>query len=269
MSDASQGPGWWLAADGKWYPPEQAAPPPPSAPPPPAPPPPVAPPPPAAAPPSAATPTPEAAPTTPMPVAPAPTAVAVAPTAPAASAPASSSNGCLKAFLIVFAILFVLGVGAVILFVFVLGMAVDKAGNALDKLSTGAQAETHYEDQTGIASNPIGFDQAHPPQLDIWKRTVSCSTDATAGTATASGTVQNHSTHPSSYLITVSFSRDGTEVGSGVEGVVHVATGATAPWQATGSVTGSGDVSCKVTAILRTDNPDVVPPLASSTTTTP
>jgi hypothetical protein len=32
MSDASQGPGWWLASDGKWYPPEtapQATPPPP------------------------------------------------------------------------------------------------------------------------------------------------------------------------------------------------------------------------------------------------
>src|SRR5690554_2550534 len=24
MSDTSQGPGWWLASDGKWYPPEQA-----------------------------------------------------------------------------------------------------------------------------------------------------------------------------------------------------------------------------------------------------
>ncbi len=24
MSDVSQGPGWWLASDGKWYPPEQA-----------------------------------------------------------------------------------------------------------------------------------------------------------------------------------------------------------------------------------------------------
>jgi hypothetical protein len=22
MSDTSQGPGWWLASDGKWYPPE-------------------------------------------------------------------------------------------------------------------------------------------------------------------------------------------------------------------------------------------------------
>src|SRR5262249_41820359 len=24
MSDTSQGPGWWEASDGKWYPPEQA-----------------------------------------------------------------------------------------------------------------------------------------------------------------------------------------------------------------------------------------------------
>ena len=29
MSDTSQGPGWWLASDGKWYPPEAAPPPPP------------------------------------------------------------------------------------------------------------------------------------------------------------------------------------------------------------------------------------------------
>ena len=28
MSDTSQGEGWWLAGDGKWYPPEKAAPPP-------------------------------------------------------------------------------------------------------------------------------------------------------------------------------------------------------------------------------------------------
>ena len=26
MSDQSQGPGWWQANDGKWYPPESAAP---------------------------------------------------------------------------------------------------------------------------------------------------------------------------------------------------------------------------------------------------
>lgn len=25
MSDTSQGPGWWQASDGKWYPPEQAS----------------------------------------------------------------------------------------------------------------------------------------------------------------------------------------------------------------------------------------------------
>lgn len=30
MSNVSQGPDWWLASDGKWYAPEQAAPPPPA-----------------------------------------------------------------------------------------------------------------------------------------------------------------------------------------------------------------------------------------------
>jgi hypothetical protein len=29
MTDLSQGPGWWLASDGKWYPPESVPPPPP------------------------------------------------------------------------------------------------------------------------------------------------------------------------------------------------------------------------------------------------
>jgi len=39
MSDVQQGPDWWLASDGRWYPPQQAAPaPPPSGPPPMAPP---------------------------------------------------------------------------------------------------------------------------------------------------------------------------------------------------------------------------------------
>lgn len=36
MSDSSQGPGWWIASDGKWYPPESATPPPPAPPAPPA-----------------------------------------------------------------------------------------------------------------------------------------------------------------------------------------------------------------------------------------
>lgn len=34
MSDTSQGPGWWLASDGKWYPPEQWTGPPTTSPPP-------------------------------------------------------------------------------------------------------------------------------------------------------------------------------------------------------------------------------------------
>ena len=75
MSDVSQGPGWWMASDGKWYPPEQhpdyvaPAPPPPAAPPPASPPP--AGPPPAGPPPGGAEPpptwAPPPAPTSPVP----------------------------------------------------------------------------------------------------------------------------------------------------------------------------------------------------------
>jgi len=251
MSDASQGPGWWLASDGKWYPPEPVAPPPPSA----APPPPVA----APAPPASAPPPAEAPPAVPPPAAPTTTAAP----AGAAAAP-SSGNGCLKAFLIVFGVLVVIGVGLVILFAFVLNRAVNKGFDALDKFATPIEAEDHYEQQTGIASYPLGFDIQHPPQLDIWKRPVSCTYDSSTSSATASGTVLNHSGHPSSYLVAVSFSRGGTEVGTSVDGIGHVGAGATAPWRATGTVTGSGDVTCSVTLILRDDDPNVIP-----TTTSP
>jgi hypothetical protein len=188
--------------------------------------------------------------------------VTAAPAGP--SAATSSSNGCLKAFLIVFGVLFVIGVGLVVLFAFVLNRAVNKGFDALDKFATPIEAEDHYEQQTGIASYPLGFDMQHPPQLDIWKRPVACSYDSSTNSATASGTVLNRSGQASAYLIAVSFKRDGTEVGTSVDGIGHVAAGATAPWRATGTVTGSGNVTCSVTLILRDNDPNLIP-----TTTTP
>lgn len=97
MSDTSQGPGWWQASDGRWYPPEQApgyvAPPPPPA---------------AYGPP-------------PQPYAPYP-AGAYAPPAK------SGMGGCLKAFLVVLALTVVLGgIGLVLA-----ARAVDDAVDDLD-----------------------------------------------------------------------------------------------------------------------------------------
>jgi hypothetical protein len=122
-----------------------------------------------------------------------------------------------------------------------------------DQVLAPLAAEEHYEQQTGIASYPLGFDARHPPQLDIWKRPLSCTYDATSGAATAAGTVQNHAPTAASYLIAVSFERGegGEEVGTSTEGVARVEPGATASWRATAPVTGAGDVTCQVTLILR------------------
>jgi type II secretory pathway pseudopilin PulG len=281
MSDASQGPGWWLASDGKWYPPEpvapKPAPPPPISPPPPATGPPMSPPPPAVPPPAApppSSPPPPAAGPSPAPSASFPppvVAAATAPTepivppaptqpAPSASTPASSSgSGCLKAFLIAFVILAVIGIGIVVTLAFFVNRAANKLTTAANQLGDSAAAEQHYEDQTGITSNPLAFDVAHPPQLDIWKRPIRCSYSSSSSIAVASGTVLNHTSKASAYGIVVSFTRGGTEVGSSFDGVVNVAPGATAAWQASGEVTGSGSVGCKVTEILRTSQALLVP----------
>jgi hypothetical protein len=165
---------------------------------------------------------------------------------------------------IVVAVLFVIGAGLVAAFAVFATHEVHKAAKAFnDKVLTPIAAEERYDQQTGIASYPLGFDVDHPPQLDIWKRPLKCSYDATSGTATVSGTVQNRTAVAASYLIGVSFERAGAEVGTSGEGVARVEPGATAPWQASAPVTGSGDVTCKVTLILRGSS-DVIP-----TTTTP
>lgn len=92
MSDTSQGPGWWLASDGKWYPPQPAAAPPPMA---------------------------------PMPGAPMGGAPMGGPMA--APPPKKGMSGAAKGCLIAFVIVFVLGVGAVVVGGIFLGKAVDTA----------------------------------------------------------------------------------------------------------------------------------------------
>jgi len=164
----------------------------------------------------------------------------------------TTGNGCLKAFLVAVAVLFVVGAVLVIAFAVFATHEVHKAAKAFnDQVLTPIAAEQHYEQQTGIASYPLGFDATNPPQLDIWKRPLSCTYDTASQTATASGTVQNHSPNAASYLIAVEFQRGGGDVGGAADGVARVDPGATAPWRATGPVTGPGVVTCRVTLVLR------------------
>jgi hypothetical protein len=261
VSDASQGPGWWLASDGKWYPPDQV-------PGPATPPEPVTPVTPAATPPI----TPPAAPVVPTPVVPPPVIPAAAPPAappPAAPAPPpaapppggytppptqassapppakKSGNGCLKAFLIVFVIVVVLGIG---LFV-VLGFVVKKG---VDSVNSDINAEKKVEQRTGISSNPLFFNSKHPPQDDISTDSMKCTTDS-SGNMQASGTVTNHSSNTSTYTVTISFRQNGSEVGTGTDVLPSVDAGATATWTANSVTTANGSFTCKITEVDRFD----------------
>ena len=269
MSDTSQGPGWWIASDGKWYAPEQAAdyvPPPPPEPepelpapptaeipvvPPPVPPPMSPPPAPSAAPPMAQPqPPPPLAPPIAPPVGPPPP---IPPVAGAAQAPAKKSgNGCLKAFIIVAVLLVLLGAGTVAVFAFF----VDKAVNTVN---SDIAAQEKVEKQTGIRSNPLGFNAEHPPQKDISADDMSCTTDS-SGDMKASGTLTNHSSKTSLYSITISFRQNGNEIATGADFLPSVDAGETADWTALSSVEANGTFTCRIVEIDRLDVGTITPP---------
>jgi hypothetical protein len=239
VSDSSQGEGWWVASDGKWYPPDQvsgpAAPPQPvveqPAPPQPAPPP--ATPPPAAPPPAA-------------PLAP-PPAPGYAPPPPGVAGPPPAKkggNGCLKAFLIVFALMAVVAIGVFVL----IGFGLNKA---VDSVNRDIKAQEKVEQRTGIKSNPLGFNAKNPPQDDV---VGGCeATTDSSGNMHGEGRVTNHSSKTSSYSITVSFLQNGSEVGSGGDVLPSVAAGADATWTASSFTPADGSFTCKITEIDRFD----------------
>jgi hypothetical protein len=134
MSDTSQGPGWWLASDGKWYPPEAASPPPPQQPPPPQPEQPAATP--AQQPPASV---PQQAPT-PGYGAPPPGYAAPVQSYTPPPGPQGGMNGCLKAFLIGLAVLFVGSIIVAAILVFAVGSAVHHASNQIEADSKAAAA---------------------------------------------------------------------------------------------------------------------------------
>ncbi len=155
-------------------------------------------------------------------------------------------------------ILVVLGIGLVVVLFFVVDAGVHVANHYANQLEAQTKAEAKVEKQTGISTNPLGFDSSHPPQLDVNKPPLKCSVDAN-GLAVATGQVHNHSAHPSSYLITVDFDAGGQAVGTGVAEVYHVGSGSTVTYRAAGSSTTAKSVSCKVTSVLRSDNPAILP----------
>ena len=198
MSDTAQGPGWWQASDGKWYPPEQApgyaAPPPP---------------------PGAGAPAfgPPPGYGTPPPMAYAP-------------APASGMSGCLKAFLIVLAIVGVLSVVGVIVAVTVVDDAVDDFADDVNGTDAG--------------------------ELDDVEDIV-CDTDA-VGDLHATVTVVNDSSERSNYIITVAFEDDdGVQLDTGTAFINAVEPDQEASGDAVTFTDppANGDFDCRVASLER------------------
>jgi hypothetical protein len=72
--------------------------------------------------------------------------------------------------------------------------------------------------------------------------------------AVVDGTVVNHDTHADDYTMVVAIQEQGSMVGSAFVTDGSVATGATAPWSASGTLSASaaGDLTCQVTSVERT-----------------
>ena len=121
-----------------------------------------------------------------------------------------------------------------------------------------SKAEAKVEKQTGISTNPLGFDTTHPPQIDVYQPPLKCSVDS-SGPGHGHGQVHNHTAHASSYLISVHFSAGGQDVGTGVADVLPRRPRDTVTYRAAGSSTTAKSASCKVTLVLRSDNPDLLP----------
>jgi hypothetical protein len=84
----------------------------------------------------------------------------------------------------------------------------------------------------------------------------SCQADPSGGKPTASGTIVNHSSKPSNYVIRLKFTDgQGNEVSEGVNAVKDVEAGANATWKLTGSRGAKGPVKCDVTGVNRTHVP--------------
>jgi hypothetical protein len=153
--------------------------------------------------------------------------------------------------LVVCAIIVVLVIGVVALLAFVIDRGVHHLASNID-------AEQKVENQTGISTYPLGFDSTHPPQMDVYKRPIKCELDKSTGVVTATGSVLNHSAHPSSYLIGLSFDGTTDSEGGGAT-VFNVNPGQTVSFTASGPAPSGGTPDCKITLVLRSDNPKLAP----------
>ena len=240
MSDSSQGPGWWLASDGKWYPPQSV--PEPVAPPPPPP------------------PFSTGAPVPPVPPAWQPGSGPPVPPAPyAGGSPSRGTNGFAVAALVL-GILWLCAVGSVLAIVFGIialtqiktsrqgGKGLAIAGIVLGALGVIATIASVIAVRTA-ADEIIDNQSDEVDDVEI----VECSLDPD-GRGRAVLEVTNDSSRQSSYLITVEFgsASDSDSGGVGVAPVGDVEPGQTVTREVVSSDTVDGVVVvCDTTLVER------------------
>lgn len=188
MSDSAQGPGWWQASDGKWYPPQQAA----AAPPPP---------------PAGYGPPPQQ----------------MGPPMAYGPPPKQGMNGCLKAFLIVLALSFVLGIAAVV-------VAVAFVDDAVDDF-----AEDFAE---GSADEQDDIDEVECGEDDF-------------GNLHATVRVTNDSSERSNYIIEVAFVDGNTQLETSVAFINAVEPGQRAEGDASTATDAPSDFECRAVGVQR------------------
>ena len=225
MSDTSQGPGWWQASDGKWYPPHLY-------PPPPAPPPPAGPPP-------------------------------GPPGAPPVTAPSTSGGLAIAAFvcgllgvvaglsIIGFFIALPLGVCGVVFGLIVRSRVRQGASprNGLATAGTVLGAIGVGLGLLGVAIIGSVFDHAHKSLTvnpgDFQVNIDSCT--AELGTLKAAGTIHN-TTGTKKVLVTVDvqfYAKDGDVLGTGSDFVGEVDSGTTSAFSVTGHALAAVGLTCR------------------------
>ncbi len=84
----------------------------------------------------------------------------------------------------------------------------------------------------------------------------SCEADPSGDKPTASGTIVNHSSKPSNYVIRLKFTDgQGNQVSEGVNAVNDVEPNASATWKLKGTRGAKGPLKCEVSGVSRTHIP--------------
>ena len=87
-------------------------------------------------------------------------------------------------------------------------------------------------------------------------KVTACRADSGGGKPTATGTILNHSSKSSNYVIRLTFTDpQGNAVSEGVAAVKDVEADATATWDITGARDTDGSVRCELTEVSRTHIP--------------